>query len=67
VRHATAFLRQGAGHHFWSSFLVILESHAAADHEATAIDGALHAFAMFEEVASRLGRPSMAAAGIATA
>jgi heme oxygenase (biliverdin-IX-beta and delta-forming) len=53
VLHATAFLRHGAGHHFWPSFLAVLESHAAADHEAGAIDGAMQAFAMFERAAAR--------------
>jgi len=52
VLHATAFLRHGADHQFWSSFLMILESHADADHEAGAIDGAMQAFAMFERAAA---------------
>jgi len=53
VRHATAFLRHGAGHHFWPSFLAILESHAAADYETSAIDGAMRAFGMFERAAAQ--------------
>ena len=48
VLHATAFLRHGAGHHFWPSFLAILERHATADHETSAVDGAMRALAMFE-------------------
>jgi heme oxygenase len=52
VLHATAFLRHGAGHQFWPSFLMILESHADADHEASAIDGAMQAFATFERAAA---------------
>jgi heme oxygenase len=53
VLRATAFLRHGAGQHFWPSFLAILESHPAADHETEAIDGAMRAFAMFEDAAAR--------------
>ncbi len=53
VLHATAFLRHGAGQHFWPSFLIILESHADAGHEAGAIDGATRALAMFERAAAR--------------
>jgi heme oxygenase len=53
VLHATAFLRHGAGQHFWPSFVAILESHPAADHETEAIDGAMRAFAMFEDAAAR--------------
>jgi heme oxygenase len=55
VLHATAFLRHGAGHHFWPSFLAVLESHGAADHETSAIDGAIRALGMFEQAAARLG------------
>jgi len=54
VLHATAFLRHGAGHHFWPSFLAVLESHAAADHETSAIDGAIRALGMFEQAAARV-------------
>jgi len=53
VLHATAFLRHGAGHHFWPSFLAILESHAAADHETSAVDSAIRAFGMFAQAATR--------------
>lgn len=53
VLHATAFLRHGAGHHFWPSFLAILESRATADHETSAVDGAIRAFAMFEQAAAQ--------------
>lgn len=53
VLHATAFLRHGAGHHFWPSFLAILESHPAADHETSAVDGAIRAFGMFEQATAR--------------
>jgi heme oxygenase len=55
VLHATAFLRHGAGHHFWPSFLDVLENHTAADDETSAIDGAIRAFGMFEQAAARLG------------
>jgi heme oxygenase len=51
VLHATAFLRHGAGHHFWPSFLAVLESHAAADHETSAIESAIRALNMFERAA----------------
>ena len=67
VLHATTFLRHGAGHHFWPSFLAVLESQAAADHEASAIDGAVRAFAMFERAAARICGPAVAVSGTATA
>ena len=38
---ATAYLRHGAGHDFWQSFLTALESHSATLHESGAIDGAV--------------------------
>ena len=54
VLHATAFLRHGAGHHFWPSFLDILENHTTADDEHSAIDGAIRAFGMFDQATARL-------------
>jgi heme oxygenase len=54
VLHATAFLRHGAGHHFWPSFLAVLEGDAATEHETGAIDGAMRAFGMFEQAIARL-------------
>jgi heme oxygenase len=65
VLHATAFLRHGAGHHFWPSFLAVLDSDHAARHESSAIDGALKAFAMFERAAARVFGPNFAGSGFA--
>lgn len=67
VLHATAFLRHGAGQHFWPSFLAILDRHSAPNHEAGAIDGALKAFAMFERATARVFGPKFAASGIPAA
>jgi len=67
VLHATAFLRHGAGQHFWPSFLAILDRHSAAHHEAGAIDGAHKAFAMFERATARVFGPKFAAAGMPAA
>ncbi len=67
VLHATAFLRHGAGQHFWPSFLAILDGHPAADHAAAAVDGALRAFGLFERAAARALAPGFAAAGFAPA
>lgn len=55
---ATAYLRHGAGHDFWQSFLTALESHPATLHEPSAIDGAIRAFEMFERAAARALRPA---------
>jgi heme oxygenase len=56
VLYATAYLRHGAGHDFWHSFLTVLESHSATLHESSAIDGAVQAFEMFERAAARMLR-----------
>jgi heme oxygenase len=54
VLHATAYLRHGAGHSFWQSFLATLESHSATLHEPSVIDSALRTFAMFERAATQV-------------
>ena len=61
VVSATAYLRHGAGHDFWQSFLTVLESHSATLHESSAIDGAVQAFEMFERAAARTLDPPAAA------
>ncbi|AMN38981.1 biliverdin-producing heme oxygenase [Rhodoplanes sp. Z2-YC6860] len=65
VLHATAFLRHGAGQHFWPSFLAILDSDHSARHESSAIDGAIQAFAMFERAAARVFGPNFAGSSFA--
>lgn len=53
VTEATTYLRHGAGHRLWRSFLATLGHHAAALRDDTAaIAGARRAFALFERAAA---------------
>lgn len=55
IAAATAYLRHGEGEPLWPSFLETLERRATSlDSDASVIDGALQAFALFDSAAARI-------------
>ncbi|WP_375413472.1 biliverdin-producing heme oxygenase [uncultured Bradyrhizobium sp.] len=52
IRQATNYLRHGAAHKFWSSFLTVLEDRSAIVDESAVIDAARRAFGLFQSAAA---------------